>query len=308
MERPPKRSERIYATRYPTQLELNELADAEQYEKLEQRLRDRTTENLILDVEARREIRITNVSQVDGMNPYQLSKLASDHMDIRVVLDLASKSVVIAKLTASDDWWKTRLYKDFPECPEISEFPFKNVYFVVRYSLKKLYQHLADTHNAFDYNISENIVITFRHLNSLMFARTCKDAKGLQLGSVRTVHLDDMLAELCKFRTMDRKKLVQSTLTKYRDKIILRSGSEYLYLPEVCLFFLFFSYKNYVKGVTMHVVDNAKMGDLFERGYVLKVNGKPVIGAPICLTCLQPSARYHLEHDESAVFCSEKCV
>lgn len=308
MEGPEKRYKRpVFNTRYPTKEELAYLTENELEDELSKRVEDMTMENLMADVRERRAHRITKPEDADGIPSDMLVKLL-DTMDIRLVLELAKKSVVVAEKTASDNWWGRRLDKDFPEYRRLGvedtfydfyKYKYKDVYFVVRYILKVLYAWFADN-ELLNFSPKANLSVKYKHVSSLDFSKTYYATNGTKIGVTKTVRIDDVLLSVCAFHKLRRYEFFDRLMQHVRGKkILLKNG--YLLATE-----------RFSERILL--VNDNRLSTLFARGYVYAktvehddgtVEQIPIIGRPVlCVTCSSP-ANWHVEGDPTLTYCGK---
>lgn len=160
--RPTKKSVPNFTTLYPTKKELDHLANNGEWDKLDKRLKDKTTENAIRDIVNRRQaemadfaakLELGQLTKGDKQRmptvPFDILKKIALYMDIRDVLTQSTKNSDFLVIVTKDDFWKTRFELDFPEVLYahrnfiyekllkdtwgIKNNPWKRYYLVVRY-------------------------------------------------------------------------------------------------------------------------------------------------------------------------------
>lgn len=102
-------------SRYPSLAELNHLNEKMMFEQLEQRVKDQTFDNLMLDAFDR---------PMEPMEPIprDVFRLIMIATDISTILKASSKCMDIQKLVLDDSFWKAKFLYEFPETG-IKEIP-----------------------------------------------------------------------------------------------------------------------------------------------------------------------------------------
>jgi hypothetical protein len=206
-EPPAKKSQPTFTGLYPSKAELDYLADIEDLERLQERLKDRTIRNLILDVEGRR------VNRPEKL-PADVLRLIALYMDIRVVLDLAKVSVIYAKLTMDDSFWANRFAMDFPEIPsEAAQVlrshakVWKGCYFVVNYVATAFYRYEIGQ-GKFDYTVGDlRIKFSTDRLYSQIVQKKILVGFTEELGRGKHITIAELAEETCKRVGTTRTKL-----------------------------------------------------------------------------------------------------
>ena len=265
----------IAPTFYPQKDELERLAKNLKFNILTKRLNDKTVENIILD----------NMKKRDEIKKYEilpkdLLQKISLHIDIRTLMDLASKDVLFASLLTSNDFWKQKYYNDFPEVKNYTFFlteNFKSNYFVVRFWILVTRKFIFTRQEDYRLKITENVFIPMKYKkDSDELIINTEDKNGKLLCPEYKIDFNDYFSFKYKrirkeWFECNRSNYLESylkTLTYLEQRDPNRSSSGSI-MRDGFLELLYFKGKG--------TVGNAFQA-YFKQGYVKKEDGKPVIG------------------------------
>jgi hypothetical protein len=91
-----------FGTRWPSKKELDYLIDTDQFDRFNERMQDRTIENLLYDAQQRKSLEHLTVADVPAIPKEALRRIAV-FMDVRQVLDIAKNNIIFARLTTLEN-------------------------------------------------------------------------------------------------------------------------------------------------------------------------------------------------------------
>lgn len=190
-------------TLYPSQEELNWLANTESYEELNTRLEDANFENLMADIKVRR----SQQKEITDRFPFGVSRMIALYMDIRDVLTMSWKSTLFTLFVIDDLFWKTRLDADFPllskwdpthikgTCRYKSQ-PWRRYYNFVHYIFHRcVYSRIPSVLQSM-IRVSYSNIQFHTHWNrekGVYICRTLRMTNNAQIGEAKELKFEEML-------------------------------------------------------------------------------------------------------------------
>lgn len=277
MERPSKKLAPKFDSFYPSKEELDWLANNNRFDKLNNRLADKTTENAIKDILIRRknELNVTKLNNLVNREkfPLDIIKKIALSMDIRNVLDLSMKSSTFLIIVTDDEFWKERFKIDFPEILNVfKDFdpgsivgtekfkrqPWRRFYNVVRYYMVRMvYPVVASYLTDISKRGNLHLCFSFRYYRKQNnFGLTLLESEtNLKLGEHKTIDL----AEALSLSKLDR-------IEYFRDYAQFRVAQ-------------IFSYSDEKEALKILINNNSStLTMVIGQGYAIKDNEKIVIG------------------------------
>jgi hypothetical protein len=199
---------------YPTDRELDYLANKVFCSELNTRLGDRTPENILKDLCApwRKASPLCFRDSAGNTQaiPKDLIPMLISRMDIREVLDLAQESLIVFRIVHDDAFWKRRFMRDFreviylrnalgssyePPAHETRAFehgPWRRFYYVTRYWLRAAFKKTFAVRSVFQE--FSNFQFEFQHAwKGRKILRTIWSNDGKRLGRTWYISLTTFL-------------------------------------------------------------------------------------------------------------------
>lgn len=319
MEKPTKRSQPVFNSHYPPKKELEHYLDTDQFDKFNERIKDMTLENAMMDAEERR-VNLDAIGSLGNFEklPNEILEKVALAMDVRDLLNAAQKSFLIATFTASDKFWRQKFVQDFPELAtrtfELHErlwLRWKKAYFVFRYLMKQWFVKMIQQ-GSFNYAVGQvSVVYNFKQGNvAEKSVRATWRGKAFQ-GTTTQVTFDEIADAYCKrigrtrtnyFFTVDdsRSRFYQDS-NNFRDNYSgdNQSGIRLLYRFIWVGSVIEASFPQYGSDRILN------LEQLLERGYVKKNDdGVPFIGEKVCKNCSEPAKVFDSKYPNN-FYCGE---